>query len=331
MIWLQFIISALIILIAGIQLTKFADELSEALCLGKLWIGVVLLGLITSLPEAGSSIVSVAMLQAGDLAVGNVVGSNNFNLLLIVLLDIGYRRDAITNVITYSRAQFVSAMFALVLSIVVVLEISLAQLITLPSVFGVGFGSMALVVLYFWGMRRVYVTSDHGCGIEDVDERRNKYSLLKIYSGLVISALCVVGAAVFLANAADEIAQATGWGRTFVGSLFLAMSTSLPEMVVTFSALRIGQADLAIGNIFGSNMTNMFLLSLCDPFVRAGSLLQHVSTAHIFTASAGFILTWIVLAGLRQQKKYKILGMGWDSWMILAVYAAWIVGLYLIK
>jgi len=55
-----------------------------------------------------------------------------------------------------------------------------------------------------------------------------------------------------------------------VGSIFLALTTSLPEMVVTISAVRMGSFDLAIGNVYGSNMTNMFIVSVCDAFHPSG-------------------------------------------------------------
>ena len=102
-------------------------------------------------------------------------------------------------------------------------------------------------------------------------------------------------------------------------------------MVVTISALRIGQTDLAIGNIFGSNMTNMFLLAVCDPLVQGRALLQDVSRAHIFTLLLGFVLTIILLKGLKQDHKRKLWGIGWDSWMILVVYVVGMVGLYLMR
>ena len=85
-----------------------------------------------------------------------------------------------------------------------------------------------------------------------------------------------------LAQSADEIALQTGLGRTFVGSIFLALVTSLPEMVVSLSALKMGAFDLAIGNIFGSNMTNMFIVFFVflSPILR-GPILYDVGSTHI--------------------------------------------------
>jgi len=329
MIWIQFLISAGIILAAGTQLTKQADRLSDALGLGKVWIGVVLLGLVTSLPEAGSSLYAAAVLSADDLAVGNMVGSNNFNLLLIVFLDLVYRKGAVTNLVTYHKAHFLSAAFALALAGTAALEIGLSRVMPLPEIFGVSVGSVTIACLYFLGMRKIYV-SNPGQG-PAAEDRQSLPSLRIIYLGLALSAAGVVIGAVLLAHSADILAQETGLGGTFVGSLFLAAATSLPELVVTVSALKMGQVDLAVGNIFGSNMVNMFLLAVCDPFARGRALLQQVSTAHVVTIAAGFLMTWIVVQGLKQNTKRKFLNIGWDSWMILAVYVLGIVVLYGIR
>jgi len=329
MVWLQFIISAGLVLVAGTCLTKFADRLSDALGLGKVWIGVVLLGFVTSLPEAGSSLVSVIMLRAGDLAVGNMAGSNNFNLLLIVFLDFYYRKGAVTNAIPYNRAHGLSALFAVTLAGIVVLEICLARVMVLPEIFGMSVGSVILAGWYFYGMRRIYQDSVSAGGETDLSDNAGPYTLAGMYARIAVSAFCVVLGSAFLASAADVIAHMTGLGQTFVGSVFLAVATSLPELVVTVSALRLGQADLAIGNIFGSNMINMFLLAVCDLFFRGKALLQDVSTAHIFTLAVGFVMTFLVIAGLKQDHKRTVLMMGWDSWAILATYILGMLGLYL--
>ena len=86
MAWITFIVSAAGIVYAGVLLTKYADILSDRLHLGKTWVGIVLLGFVTSLPEAITSLISVVSLTADDLAIGNLFGSNNFNPMLICLI-----------------------------------------------------------------------------------------------------------------------------------------------------------------------------------------------------------------------------------------------------
>ena len=123
----------------------------------------------------------------------------------------------------------------------------------------------------------------------------------------------------WLAGSADVIAEQTGLGRTFFGGVFLAFITSLPEMVVSLSALRLNSLDLAIGNIFGSNMTNMFILFICSLFHRGGPILGTVSSAHVITAMLGIVLTYVAISGIYVKNKKTVFGLGWDS-LVMAFF-----------
>ena len=140
-----------------------------------------------------------------------------------------------------------------------------------------------IAVCYIFGMKQL-AKLNTGQPIIASNQKQNAV-VVNIWIQLFINALLVIVGAIWLARSSDMIAQQTGLGGTFFGSIFLAFVTSLPEMVVSLSALRIGSLDLAIGNIFGSNMTNMFILFVCDLFHRGGPLLGAVSRAHIVTAA----------------------------------------------
>lgn len=310
-IWLKFLISAVVIVIAGIRLTESVDQLSDCLQIGKVWIGVVLLGFITSLPELITSLAAVISLHAGDLAVGNILGSNNFNPMLLVVMDAFYRKGSITNVIHVQRSHKASAYFAVLLTAGVIFGI----------IFKSGLVVSVLIVLgYFAGMRYLAkIEKENGIEGESLIPKEN-YSLAKIYFKIGISAVAVIGASIFLASSADALANQTGLGRTFVGSIFLALVTSLPEMVISLSALKLGAFDLAVGNIFGSNMTNIFIIPICEVFYRRGDILKEVSSTHIFTALLSIVLTGIVMAGIHFKNKKTFLGLGIDSYLMLGLF-----------
>jgi len=126
----------------------------------------------------------------------------------------------------------------------------------------------------------------------------------------------------WLAKSADAIAQQTGLGGTFFGSIFLAFVTSLPELVVSLSALRLGSLDLAIGNIFGSNMTNMFILFFCSLFHRGGPILGAVSKVHVITAALSILLTYVAVKGIFDRNKKTVFGLGWDSLIMIFFFVA---------
>jgi len=134
---------------------------------------------------------------------------------------------------------------------------------------------------------------------------------------LLISAALVIAGAIWLARSADIIAQQTGLGGTFFGSIFLAFVTSLPELVVSISALRLGSLDLAIGNIFGSNMTNMFIVFICSLFHRGAPILSTVSKVHVITAALSIVLTYVAVKGIFVRNKKTVFGLSWSSLIMI--------------
>ena len=330
--WLGFFLSAAVIVAAGSRLTHYADQLSDKLGIGKVWLGVLLLGFITSLPEAITSIFSVVSLQAADLAVGNMLGSNNFNIFLIVVMDILFRKGSVTNDIVPKPSHSMAAIFSIVLVSVIGVNI-------LASVYGFGMelgmfsvGSIFAGVFYLFGMRKLFLGENcRKKGCDTVDAASCEYSLRKIYINLFASAFFVVLAAMFLAQSADNIATTTGLGRTFVGTLFLALATSLPELVVTISALRLGSLDLAVGNIFGSNMTNMFLIFICDFFYIKAPMLSSVSKTHVVTAGICVLMSFFALFGLRRKEKKVFLNLGSDSWILVGLFVGGSALLYYLR
>lgn len=323
MIWITFLVSAAMIVAAGIRLTIYADKLSEYIKVGKVWIGVILLGLVTSLPEAVTSLIAVVNLQAPNLAVGNLVGSNNFNPMLLVVMDMVYRKGSVTSAIHPKASHRVSAIYAMMLTGVVMLEILRGQQVALPHIGPFSVGGLVLITLYVIGMMRIKTLSDVEHQPEEAETDQGvRVSLPVIWLNLFISAVVVVGGAMLLANTADVIAVQTGLGRTFVGSIFLALVTSLPEMVVTLSAMRLGSFDLAVGNIFGSNMTNIFIVVLCGLFFSNVPMLSVVSPSHVLTGGISLLLSAIILIGIHTKQKWTLWSMGWNSWLMLIVFLA---------
>ncbi len=315
MYWIEFLISATIIILAGARLTVCADKISDHFQIGKVWIGIVLLGIATSLPEAIASLTAIISLNANDLAIGNLLGSNNFNPMLIVVMDIIYRRGSVTNAVAPNRSHKVAANFAIVLTLFVILDIMFSQAFyagrfSLGGIFIAGF--------YLYGMRSL-----QKLGAKPSSPSSNKAKgapIGRVWVEFLASVLFVVVGAMWLTQSADTIAYETGLGRTFVGSIFLAIVTSLPEMVVVLSALKIGQLDLAIGNIFGSNMTNLFIMFLCSLAHPFRPLLSAVSSTHMLTAALSILLMFVAIKGILMRDKKTILGLGWDSIVMIGLF-----------
>jgi len=146
-----------------------------------------------------------------------------------------------------------------------------------------------------------------------------------------INAVIVITAAVFLPKIGERIAEVTGLGQTFVGNIFIAISTSLPEVVVSMSAVKMEALDLAIGNLFGSNIFNILILAIDDIFFIKGPLLSFAGQTHIIPAISAVIMMAIAIIGLTYRAEKKRLFLAWDSICIMSVYVINIILLFLLR
>ena len=137
----------------------------------------------------------------------------------------------------------------------------------------------------------------------------------------------MIGAAAYLPSLGERIAEVTGLGGTFVSTTFIALATTLPELVVSISALRIDAADLVFGNVLGSNLFNLAVLAINDLLYVKGPLFSEVAQSHVVSASAAMSMTAIAVIGLTYRASKKRLPIAWDSLAIRSVYAlgAWTV------
>ena len=148
--------------------------------------------------------------------------------------------------------------------------------------------------------------------------------LKRAYFRFALAAVFVIGAGTWLAFIGRDIAEATGWGESFVGSLFIAITTSLPEISVSFAALQLGAVDMCVADIIGSNMFNMTIIGVDDLFYRDGPVLAAVSESHAYTGLIVLAMTCIVMVGIMSRARHKTrLGFSW--------YVPLLVGLFFVS
>jgi cation:H+ antiporter len=155
-------------------------------------------------------------------------------------------------------------------------------------------------------------------GPQDVLVPAKTVTLRRAIVGYLVAAGVILVTAPMLAGAADELAEKTGLGRTFIGTTMVALSTSLPELVTTLTAVRLGAFDLALGNIFGSNAFNMMLLVPVD-LAYSGSLLAEVSRKHVLTCFAGILITAVAVLGQLYRVESRIRLLEPDAWLVIVL------------
>lgn len=328
--WLLFIACAAVILVAGTQLSRYGDVIADMTGLGRTWIGVVLLASVTSLPELITGFSSVAIFRVPDIAMGDIAGSCMFNLLIIAMLDALHGPSPISARV--HQGQVLSASFGVILLGLVSLSIVLGEM--LPVIGWMSVSSVLFIVIYLLAMRTIFTYEQRRIVAEFVAEMATETearhpSAARVYGLFTLNAVLIVGAALYLPGLAETLAETTGLGQTFFGTIFVALSTSLPEVVVSIAALRIGAIDMAVGNIFGSNLFNIGILALDDLFYTPGALLAAIETSHIIAVLAAMIMTAIAIVGLTYRSDSKRLFVAWDALGIAIVYALANVALYL--
>lgn len=320
MVWLLFLATALVIVIAGVRLARFGDVLGEKTGMGRNWAGLALLAATTSLPELFTGIGSTAVAALPNIAVGDILGSCMFNLLILSFMDALQPEPLSTRA---HQGHTLSIAFGLLL--LAVAGLALAAGVHVPMWQSVSLVSPVLIVLYFVAVRVIFRHEQHRRSLEvqEVAEELH-YSAISLRSAVIhyaVAAAFVVAAALWLPALGAELARQSGLGQDVVGSFFIAITTSLPEVVVSIACVRIGAIDLGIGNILGSNLFNMLILGIDDLFYRQGALLASVNGGHSLTVVAVVIMYALFLIGLTYRVLTKRFVVSWDTGAIGIVYA----------
>jgi cation:H+ antiporter len=333
LVWIKFVVCLAIILVAGTRLSKYGDVIAEKTGLGRVWTGVVLLATVTSLPELSTGISSVALLGKPDLTLGDLFGSNLCNLVAIAIIDIFYLRGPVLHYV--SSGIVLAATSGALLMAAVATSIYVAQNVSSLGIFNyIGLYSPVIFCLYlliqFMLMRFERIQPSRPESSQQVHANYEGVSLSRITSYFVLAALAIVGAGTWLGFIGDELSEVTGLRTGFIGTLFLAFATSMPEIVVSISAVRLGAPDMAIGNVIGSNLFNMGVIVFVDDlFYLKGPILSHATTDHIFTALAAILMSCVVIIGLVFRPRiWQRIWVGVDTLAIIVLYLGAISVLY---
>ncbi len=334
LLWLQLAGTAAVILVASGFLAKSADIIALKTGLGRAFIGVILLATATSLPELGTGVSSITLVDKPDLAVGDAFGSNLFNLLIIGLLDLYWRNGPILGSVSIAAVLIGSlgiAVISLAASAMLIHSFTPAMEswpISPVSALILGVFLLTMYVIYKFEQRDRndgdYAAA--GAVTSDEEEEGEQYageSLFRTGAIYAVSAAFVVGAAVWLSVTGERITEEMGWDASFVGTQFLAFSTSLPELAASFAAIRINAPELAITGVLGSNLFNMgFILFMDDVALVSAPLWDHVSSIHMLTALIAVLMTAVVIvAAVTRNRRRPNRFFTWEALILIGLYA----------
>ncbi len=334
-------IAGVVVILAGSRFTRLADTLGERLNIASGWIGLLLLASVTSLPELVTG-GTATYLGNFDLAVGAIFGSCCFNITLIVLLNAMRGGGSVLRGVSTSHtltSSFGLALIGLALIGLVLIQKFSANVAAAESI---ELAWCALIAVTYFGCMKLTYRHERAIQQAGPPAGERQHVGASLYLSIALVAIILVIASWWLARTGDTLSThpikmiGRPLGATFVGVCFLALATSLPEIATSVAAVRLGNMNLALGNIFGSNMFNIFVF----PFLKIVSLARGdavmsipksggSSTENLIAGLLAILLTTIAVAGLAYQTKRKLLGrFGFDSLLIAATYLGGLLVLF---
>jgi cation:H+ antiporter len=317
MAWLAFIFSGAIIVVSAMQLAKYGDAIALRTGLGRLFVGSLLLASATSLPEI---LTGISSFQQGvhNLTAGNLLGSNAFNITLLAAADLASHNRRVLRAIAMRHA-LTGSMAMVMITLVVFLLVANIGVMVGP----IGLDSIILMVAYA-GM--IYLLQKSTPAVEQSvpeDEEVNKLipTLRRSVIGFIVATALIAVVSPLLVRSSADIADQTGLGTSFVGLSLVAVVTSLPELVTTVALVRIGAEEMAVGNLFGSNMFNMFLVGFLDLFYSPGRFIGAIDPSFVLVGILGLLITGIALIGNVAKIERRFLGLfEIDALLIFLIY-----------
>jgi cation:H+ antiporter len=314
MVWVQFSISAALMVLAAIFLARYGDVIALRTRLGGMLIGTILLAGATSLPELLTTINSLNQ-NVPNLAAGNLFGSSMFNIFLLGVLDTVFwrtrvlRRVAMKHALTGALATMLTGMA--VFFILTPLGIQIAW---------VGLDSLLVIAMYVFGLWVIRSSGLTPRAAEPPEIPPKIPSLLHAIIGFALATVVLIVVSPWMVRSSAEIATLTGLGTGFVGALLVAIATSLPEVVTVIAAVRLGAYDLAVGNLFGSNVFNMFALALTDVFYVQGRFLGRIDSDFAVVGMMALLLTTLGVIGNLARLERKLLFVEVDALLLIVGY-----------
>ncbi len=308
---MEIMIQALWMVAGFVMLIKGADwfvdgaaGIAERFGIPQLVIGLTIVAMGTSAPEAAVSI-SAALKGNADITIGNIVGSNILNILIIL----GLTAAIVPIKVAVSTVKY---------EIPYMLGITLILLI-----FGLTGGSVSLwegaVLWVLFILYLIYLSMMAKKQKETVMQEHKKSSVWRLPLLVAVGlALIILGSNVSV-DAATDIAEMIGISERFIGLTIVALGTSLPELVTSVAAARKGKADIAIGNIVGSNIFNILFVIGTTAFILPVTFSESFIFDMVVAIASGVLL---LIGVLRKRQLGRVMGV-----VMLLCYAGYFVSL----
>lgn len=319
-----FLAAGIVVWFAGVRLTRNLDVLAARHGIDRVFVGMLLLGGITSLPEV-ANVATASIMGNPALAANNLLGSAAINVVLLAIADAWLGRYAVTGIVARPSTMMMATLCMLVL-IAVALAITIGDI----DVFGlgIGVGGLAIGVLSIGSFRLAtgydarspwsVETKEDDSSTDDVEELPTNTA--RLWLRVAIDGSLIFAAGYALSQTGDAIAEQTGMTSALVGFALIGLATSTPELATILTALRLRRPEMAFGQVLGTNFVNLALIPLGDALFAGGPLINELGAFEVVSALLGAALIGILLVGLLEHRDRTLLKMGYDSAGVLLLF-----------
>jgi cation:H+ antiporter len=313
----------------GIRITLLADQIAQRTQVGRVLIGAILLGALTSVAEVGTSI-TAALQNHPALAVHNAVGSIAAQTAFLAVADLAYRRANLEHAAASESNLMLNGLLLLLLGILLLAVVSPTLSLAgshpvswlLPACYLYGMRLVARSGEYpMWDARRTRETGD------DAEQSTSASgSLSWLFARFAAFAALLVASGALLAESGVALTLHTGLSESFVGALLTGVVSSAPELVTAITAVRIGAVSLAVSNIIGGNTFDTLIVALAD-WAYPGSIFQGTGSGLAPLLTATLLMNTVLLMGLIRRERHGIGNIGMEGALLLVLYSGVVVGL----
>lgn len=320
MVYLEYLAAAAIVVILSIKASDYIDLLEKNTKLSGAFLGGIMLSAVTSLPELFTSISATVLLERPGLCVGNILGSDLFNLaalsFFVLIFFKGFSKGRVSK--SYRHVSvFVLLIYALIaLNYAGILQMRILHL---------SVTSVLIAVIYGLGAKYLAIADDVAADEEALGYHAassTSLSVKQIGFRFFLSAVGIIAFSIILTYLTDRISIELNLGQGLAGAIFLGIATSLPEVTSTIALFRMKNYNIAVGNIIGSNLFNFIILVVAD-VLSLGSgvydVMDHQIQNLLLCGAAATVLFWIMLR-FKSKTTQAVCSLG-----MIAAYAGFIL------
>ncbi len=300
MIYIEFLILVIVIVSGSILLSKQANNIEENSSLNAAFVGSIL-ALATSLPELATSITST-IIGESTMSISNILGSNIFNIMILAIMNILFFNKIIYSKIKDSTntINFFTMIIYILLTIIIIFCPNGAFTIGSTDI-----TSIVIIIVYVLGLKSIQSEEpEHTVSVK----HKNNKALKKSVITFIFTAAIILFTSIELSKVAQQIMIQSGLSASFVGAVFIGISTSLPELISCFTLISMRSYDMAASGVLSSNLFNFLVLAIVD-ILDKGSLYSNADNGIVVLLSLGIIFTGLTISAIYSKFKNKYINL----------------------